>query len=101
MTTVPHMIEAVKKLIDKRKEGIYNLVNPGTISAEEIMQMYKKIVNPSHFFETMTLEELGRITIGKRSNCMLSTDKLKAEGIELPEIHEAVRECLTRYRERK
>ena len=99
MTTVPHMLKALKVLIEKRKTGIYNFVNPGTISAKEIMQMYKEIIKPEHEFEVFSLEELDSITKGKRSNCYLNTDKLKGEGIELPEIHEAIRECLMRYKE--
>jgi len=98
MTTVPHMLDALKILIEKRATGIYNLTNPGTISAREIMQLYRDIVDPNHKFEIMTLGELDKATVGKRSNCMLDTSKLKAEGIEMPEIHEAVRECLQSYR---
>lgn len=98
MTTVPHMLPALEVLIEKRKTGIYNFTNPGTISALEIMQMYREIIEPSHKFEAVSLEELDKITLGKRSNCMLNTDKLKAAGIVLPEIHEAVEECLLSYK---
>ena len=98
MTTVPHMLPAVRALIEKRRTGIYNLVNPGTISAAEIMRLYADIVDPSHKFEVMTLEELDKATVGKRSNCMLDTSKLEAEGIKMPEIYEAVRECLRQYK---
>lgn len=98
MTTVPHMLPALEVLIERRKTGVYNFTNPGTISALEIMQMYKKIIEPSHKFEAISLEELDKITVGKRSNCMLNTGKLRAEGIELPEIHKAVEKCLLRYK---
>ncbi|MEK6757506.1 MAG: sugar nucleotide-binding protein [Nanoarchaeota archaeon] len=99
MTTIPHMLNALEILIERRKRGIYNLVNPGTISPVEIMRMYQKIINPSHQFEKMELEELNKITPGIRSNCYLNTNKLKSEGIILPEIHEAVEECLLKYKE--
>jgi dTDP-4-dehydrorhamnose reductase len=98
MTTVPHLIEATKKLIEKRRTGIYNITNPGTISAAEIMRMYKETVDPSHSFEIMSIKELDRVTLGKRSNCKLNTDKLQSEGIDIPEIHKAVRECLLKYK---
>lgn len=100
MTTVPHMLDALKTLVDRRREGIYNLVNSGTISAKEIMKMYQEIVNPSHTFGEMSLEELNLVTEGIRSNCRLNTEKLESEGIYLLEIREAVRECLLNYRER-
>ncbi len=98
MTVVPHLLEAIKVLVEKRKKGIYNIVNPGLISATEIMEMYREIVDSNHSFETFSLKELDAITKGKRANCYLRTDKLESEGIKLPEIHEAVRECLIKYR---
>jgi len=98
MTTVPHMLDAIKELIAKEGTGIFNLVNPGTISAYEIMELYREIVDPSHEFQLMSLDALNRVTLGKRSNCYLNTDALKGERIELPEIHAAVRECLSRYK---
>lgn len=100
MTIVPDALGVMKQLIDKRREGIYNLVNPGLISAVEIMTMYRSIVDPTHKFEVMSLEELDRVTLGKRSNCQLSTAKLATEGLEMPEIHQAVEKCLLGYRSR-
>ncbi|MDD5699641.1 MAG: sugar nucleotide-binding protein [Candidatus Nanoarchaeia archaeon] len=99
MTTIPDAINAAKQLIEKRKIGIYNIVNPGTISPAEIMDAYQRIVDPSHSFTRFSEAELSQVTLAKRSNCRLNTDKLKNEGISLPEIHEAVESCLTRYRE--
>ena len=98
MTTIPHMLKAIKILIEKRKTGIYNLVNPGTISAEEIMNLYKELIDPNHHFIKLSIEGLDLITKGKRSNCILNTNKLKSEGIFLPEIHDAVKECLLKYK---
>ncbi len=99
MTTVPGMIQAVKILIGKKSTGIYNLVNPGTISAAEIMEIYKEIIDSKHQFEILPLEKLNQITKGTRSNCILNTEKLNKEGIELPEIHKAVKVCLLEYKE--
>jgi|SRR3989344_4940607 len=101
MTTVPHMLEAILSLIEKRKTGVYNLVNPGLISPAEIMQMYKELVDNSHNFEIFSLEDLNKETKAQRSNCYLNTCKLESEGIRMPEIHEGVRQCLSVYREAK
>jgi dTDP-4-dehydrorhamnose reductase len=101
ITTVPHMIDAMGSLISKKATGIYNFVNPGTISAFEIMTLYREIVDPNHNFELMSKEELDRVTKGVRSNCYLNTDKLKRAGVSLPDIHSAVEDCLIRYKETK
>jgi len=97
MTTVPHLLQAMKHLIDEDKEGIYNVVNSGTISAKEIMEMYKDIIDSAHSFEVISLDELDSMTKGKRSNCYLRNDKLRDAGFEMPEIHFAVRKCLIGY----
>jgi dTDP-4-dehydrorhamnose reductase len=99
MTCVPDLLQALKMLIEKKALGVYNLVNPGTISAAEIMRMYKQIVDTNHGFEVITAEQLDKMTLAKRSNCMLNTSKLENEGIMLPDIHDAVRQCLLRYKE--
>lgn len=99
MTTIPHMIPAIQKLIARDARGIYNLTNPGTMSAKEIMDYYKDLVEPAHEFGVFSVEELDSMTLARRSNCQLNTDKLQSKGIYLPEIHEAVKECLLRYRQ--
>ncbi|OGI12746.1 hypothetical protein A3K64_04140 [Candidatus Micrarchaeota archaeon RBG_16_36_9] len=98
MTTVPSFVKASKQLIEKRRTGIYNVANPGVISPFEIMGLYRELVDASHDFGEFSVEELDKITQGKRSNCYLNTDKLRKEGIILPEIHRAVMLCLINYR---
>ncbi len=97
-TTIPHMIPALAAMVEKRMTGVYNFVNPGTISASEIMDLYKKIVDCQHSFQSMDLAELDSITKARRSNCSLNTDKLTSEGIVLPPIRDAVIDCLSVYR---
>lgn len=100
ITTVPHMMESLAGLMEQRKEGIYNMTNPGTISAREVMEIYQEMIDPKHSFEYMSREELNAETLGKRSNCFLNTEKLDAEGLGLPEIHGAVRQCMAEYARR-
>jgi dTDP-4-dehydrorhamnose reductase len=98
MTTVPHMIEGMKILIEQRAEGIYNFANPGRTSAAGIMDMYREIVDPNHEFEILSHKELDEITRDRRSNCYLNTEKLQLAGVNLPEIHDGVEECLESYK---
>jgi len=94
ITYLPEFIEATKKPIDNEKTGLYNIVNPGTISPFQIMEMYKEIVDPSKEFEAITNEELLKIAKAPRSNCVLNTDKLKGEGIELRPVEDVVKAAL-------
>ena len=78
-----------------RATGIYNVVNPGSISPYQIMEMYKEIVDPSHSFERLTLEELSGVVKAGRSNCVLDAKKLEGEGISLKPVNEAVESALS------
>ena len=94
MTYIPDLLEAVKKLIEKRATGPYNVVNPGLMSPLRIMELYTEIVDPSHTFTELKLKDLGDVTKAGRSNCILSMEKLEGEGIFMRPIEEAVREAL-------
>lgn len=99
MTTVPDMLPVLQDMINERATGIYNFVNYGLISAADIMEMYKEIIEPNHTFRIMSLQELDSVTLAKRSNCHLDTYKSCCFGYELPEIHVAVEQCLLKYKE--
>ena len=89
VTLVEDMYEALFKLSQTKPIGILNLVNDGVLEHKQILSAYKKVVNPNHNYTEISLEELhgkGGITKAKRSNCLLSNEKAKSLGIEMPEI---------------
>lgn len=71
--------------------GVYNFCNPGVISHNEILQMYKEEVDPSFVWQNFTVEEQSLILKAGRSNNQLDVSKLLREYPNTPEIHEAVR----------
>ncbi|PIN81481.1 hypothetical protein COV11_01985 [Candidatus Woesearchaeota archaeon CG10_big_fil_rev_8_21_14_0_10_30_7] len=101
VTIIEDLLYAAKRLIDKEKTGIYNITNPGIITHEEIMNLYKEMVDPSLKFEIFSLEKMLKITKAERSNCILNTNKLQNEGIHLPEIHLRLREIFEEYKKNK
>lgn len=62
--------------------GIYNVVNPEPVKAEEVVEILKdnKIINSKWRF--IELKDLN--TKANRSNCVLTTDKIKDLGLQLP-----------------
>ena len=98
LTYLPDFLSALRVLIEKRKTGIYNVVNPGTISPYEIMQRYKEIVDPKHVFERLSVDHLSDVVQAGRSNCVLSLEKLSKEGIHMKPVHEAVDEALAQLK---
>ncbi len=90
---------AADALIQKRATGIYNVTNPGVITHQEILDLYRELVDPDYHYELFSVSEMEKITKAKRSNCGLSVDKLEREGIHLRPVHQAVRESLILYRQ--
>lgn len=98
LTYMPDFFAAAMQLIEKRKTGIYNVVNPGTMSPFRIMEMYKEIVDSTHSFEKLTMDRLSEVATTGRSNCMLDGTKLADEGIVMRPVEEAVSEALSAIR---
>ncbi|MDA1208459.1 MAG: sugar nucleotide-binding protein [bacterium] len=94
ITYIPDFLAAAKALIEKKATGIYNIVNPGAMSPYQIMEKYRDIVDPSHMFEKLTLDDLPSVVKAGRSNCILNCEKLSKEGIELSPIETAVQTAL-------
>ncbi len=93
-TYLPDFLKAADTLISKRRTGIYNIVNPGALSPYDIMKMYVDEIDPSHRIERLTLDHLSEVVRAGRSNCILNTDKITQEGIQLLPVETAVRQAL-------
>lgn len=83
IVNVPNSVSILSELLpisldmSKREiTGIYNFVNPGPISHNEIMELYKEYVDPNHTWTNFTTEEQGKILKAGRSNCTLDCSKL-------------------------
>ena len=83
VTSLNDFDEFVVRFISIKPEyGIYNVVNPEPVKAEEVVEILKdnKIVNSKWRF--IELKDLN--TKANRSNCVLTTDKIKDLGLQLP-----------------
>ena len=94
ITCLTDFLAATRILIDRHSTGIYNVVNDGAISPYRIAELYREMVDPSFTFERLILGSLAQAIRGKRSNCILSTAKLKGEGIAMRPVEAAVRSAL-------
>lgn len=97
MTIVEDMLRVAEVLMDKNRNGIYNMVNPGPMSHKEILDLYKEIVDQNFSYKIISIDELNKITKAQRSNCVLSNDKLARE-IKLKPLEERLRETFRDYK---
>jgi 3,5-epimerase/4-reductase len=98
MTSIPDFLNAAEALIAKHATGTYNIVNPGVLSPYDVMLMYREIVDPEKKFEACIPKNVEGAAKGNRSNCILSMEKLRKEGIHMKPINSAIREALLQYK---
>lgn len=99
MTVLPELLPLMVDMMRNGVTGTVNLTNPGVISHNEILEMYKECVDPEFTWINFTMEEQDSILSSKRSNNMLCTRKLQAMYPQVKDIRSAVRECMLRIAE--
>jgi 3,5-epimerase/4-reductase len=102
MTVLDNLLPVMIQYALGNKKGTINLTNPGLISHNEILEMYKEIVDPNFTWENFSIDEQNEILASKRSNNCLDTTILELDKVNnIKPIKEAVREVLIAMRENK
>jgi len=100
MTVLHELLPVLIEMALNKQVGTVNLTNPGLISHNEILSMYKEIVDPNFTWENFTVEEQNQILASKRSNNCLDTAKLTNITLSyknsVSTIDKAVRDVLQR-----
>jgi len=103
VTIVDDMVMAFYELMKQKAEGIFHITNPGTLKHREIVSLYEEMVDPSHTNEWITNDDLVKqgLATKTRSNNFLASENLDKIGIHMREVHEAMRDTMTKYSEMK
>jgi hypothetical protein len=72
----------------RRITGLYNFVNPGVLSQNQVLELYKEYVDPTFTWQNFTQEELDLMP--RRANAELSAAKLLLLYPDLPPIKNAL-----------
>lgn len=92
-TLLHDLLPASIAMFEHNVTGIYNFTNPGAISHNEVLALYKKYIKPDFKWQNFSLEEQAKVIKAGRSNCELDTTKLEAKlkefDIVIPEVHDA------------
>lgn len=94
MTVLPIMYPLIIDMMKNKTTGTINLTNPGLISHNEILEMYKEIVDPSFEWKNFTVEEQNAILASGRSNNYLDTTRLEELYPDILNIKDGVKKCL-------
>jgi dTDP-glucose 4,6-dehydratase/UDP-glucose 4,6-dehydratase len=98
MTVLPELLPMVLELMENKTTGTLNLTNPGLISHNEILEMYREIVDPNFTWKNFSQQEQRSILAADRSNNFLDTTKLETFFPRVKNIRDSVREMLFNYR---
>ena len=97
MTVLDEMIPVMVQMMVNREVGTWNMTNPGKISHNEILEMYKAKVDPTFSWQNFTEAEQAEVLTSGRSNNELDVKKLTAKYQVLP-IHKSVEQVITNWK---
>jgi len=100
-TVLPTIFPIIYDMMKKKTTGTFNLTNPDYISHNEILEMYKEIVDKDFTWDNFTNEEQNKILKSKRSNNHLNTSKIEKIYSDIPDIRTGIRKCLIEMKRNK
>lgn len=97
MSVLDELLPLSIEMMKHNETGTFNFTNPGTISHNEILQMYKDLIDNEFKWENFTLEEQSEILLANRSNNLLDTTKLESK-YKVSHIKDAVYKCILNWK---
>jgi 3,5-epimerase/4-reductase len=98
MTVLPDLLPLLIDMIIKKEIGTINLVNPGYISHNEILTLYKEFKNPEFEWNNMTIEEQNQLLLSERSNNILNTEKLQKLYPDVKDIKTSIKDLFMKLK---
>ncbi|KAG9453206.1 hypothetical protein H6P81_006110 [Aristolochia fimbriata] len=90
MTVLDELLPISIEMAKRNLTGIWNFTNPGVVSHNEILEMFREYIDPNFSWENFTLEEQAKVIEAPRSNNELDAGKLKTEFPELLSIKDSL-----------
>jgi UDP-glucose 4,6-dehydratase len=90
MTILEELLPISIEMAKRNLRGIWNFTNPGVVSHNEILDMYKNYIDPNFTWVNFNLEEQAKVIVAPRSNNEMDASKLKNEFPELLPIKESL-----------
>lgn len=98
MTVLEELLPYVIDMAKNNITGTVNLTNPGLISHNEILELYKEYVDNDFTWKNFNQEEQLKILDADRSNNFLNTTKLQTMYPEIKDIKSSIIDIIKKYR---
>ena len=99
MTVLDDMLPLCISMMKNNEKGTYNFTNPGSISHNEILELYREIVDPEFKWSNFDITDQDKILKSKRSNNFLDTTKL-TNKYSVKNIKEATIDVLNKMKDK-
>ncbi|MFA6066651.1 MAG: NAD-dependent epimerase/dehydratase family protein [Candidatus Babeliaceae bacterium] len=90
MTILDDLLPLISQMALMKLAGNYNFVNPGAISHNEILELYKQYIDPTFTYVNFSVEEQSKVLKALRSNTELDVHKLLAVFPHIPHIKTSI-----------
>ncbi|KAH9798599.1 trifunctional UDP-glucose 4,6-dehydratase/UDP-4-keto-6-deoxy-D-glucose 3,5-epimerase/UDP-4-keto-L-rhamnose-reductase RHM1 [Citrus sinensis] len=90
MTVLDEMLPIAIEMARRNCRGAWNFTNPGVISHNEILELYKEYIDPQLKWSNFNLEEQAKVLVAPRSNNHMDVTKLKKEFPEVLSIKDSI-----------
>lgn len=100
MTSLDEMLPICIEMMKNEEKGLFNFTNPGSISHNEILELYKDIIDPAFIWDNFDITDQDKILKSKRSNNYLDTNKLESK-YKIKNIRDATIDILHKMKENK
>jgi dTDP-glucose 4,6-dehydratase len=98
MSVLPELLPMALELMRSRHIGTLNFTNPGVISHNEILALYKQHADPAFEWRNFSLAEQDAVLASKRSNNCLDTHELQRLFPSVRPIGDAVEALMKTYK---
>ncbi|KAK9274189.1 hypothetical protein L1049_019003 [Liquidambar formosana] len=90
MTVLDELLPISIEMAKRNCRGIWNFTNPGVVSHNEILEMYRDYIDPGFQWVNFDLVEQAKVIVAPRSNNELDASKLKQEFPDLLSIKDSI-----------
>ncbi|KAI3687289.1 hypothetical protein L1987_80983 [Smallanthus sonchifolius] len=90
MSVLDELLPMSIEMANRRCKGVWNFTNPGVVSHNEILELYREYIDPKFKWVNFDLEEQAKVILAPRSNNELDVSKLKKEFLELLSIKDSI-----------
>jgi len=97
MTVLPELLPMMINLATNKFTGTINLTNPGAISHNKVLEMYKKHVDPEFTWKNFSILEQNKVLKSKRSNNTLDATKLQLLYPQVKNIEDSLENLFKNY----